>query len=236
MIPLKDTQETKTFPFLTILIILLNVLVYIWMDMIIGSAPDQAAAQASLYFRYGIVPFEITTGKQISGYPSISPLWLSIFTSMFVHGGFMHIAGNMLYFWIFGNNIEDYLGHFKFLLFYLASGVAAAAVQIFTSPNSTVPVIGASGAIAGIMGAYFFLYPRARIKTLVFVLFFFTFIQIPAYIFLLIWFLMQLSSGFSTFGSASGVAFWAHVGGFIFGFIVAVLTKSLRHEPEEYWN
>jgi len=236
MIPLKDTQPTRTFPFVAILIILINILVYIWMDIIIGAAPDAATSQASLYFRYGIVPYEITTGNSIAGYPSISPVWLSVFTSMFVHGGFMHIAGNMLYFWIFGNNVEDYFGHFMFMIFYIASGIAAAAVQILTSPASQVPVIGASGAIAGIMGAYFFLYPRAKIKTLVFLFIFITFIQIPAFIFLLIWFAMQLTSGFSSFGSASGVAFWAHVGGFIFGFIVAVLAKSLRHEPEEYWN
>jgi membrane associated rhomboid family serine protease len=234
MIPLKDTQPTKTFPTVTVVIILINVLVYIWMEMIIGASPNPETATANLYYYYGVVPYQITTRKLI--YTSISPVWLSVFTSMFVHGGFLHIAGNMLYFWIFGNNIEDYFGHAMFTLFYIAAGVVAVAVQILANSASTVPVIGASGAIAGVMGAYFFLYPRAQIKTLVFLFFFFTFIQIPAFVFLLIWFIMQLSSVFTSFGSAAGVAFWAHVGGFVFGFIIAVLVKSLRHEPAEYSN
>ncbi len=230
MIPLRDSEEISTFPVVTIIIIAINVVVYVLMQFVVFASPNPAQATASMYFHYGLVPYELTTGNII--YPTLTPVWLMLITSMFLHGSLMHIAGNMLFFWIFGNNIEDYMGKFWFILFYLAAGIVAAFAQIMTNPASEVPVIGASGAIAGVMGAYFYLFPRARIKTLVFLFYFFTFIQIPAFIFLLIWFLMQLSSGFLSFGSASGVAFWAHVGGFAFGFVFAILAKLLRREQE----
>jgi membrane associated rhomboid family serine protease len=150
---------------------------------------------------------------------------------MFIHGSWGHILGNMLFLWIFGNNIEDHLGHNKYLLFYLAGGVVAAIVQLLSGPTSQVPTIGASGAIAAVMGAYFFLYPKAKIQTLVFFIFI-TIVRLPAWIFLGIWFVMQLFEG--TFGAAQGVAVWAHVGGFLFGVVIAWISSRQGRTRTEY--
>ncbi len=235
MIPLRDTQEIKIFPIATIAIIAVNTMVLILMQISSARAADPSLWLESFYLRYGLVPYEIMTGDII--YPSIRPVFLTLFTSIFLHGGWSHLIGNMLYLWIFGNNVEDYLGTFGFIAFYLAGGIAATFAHIASAPASQVPVVGASGAIAGVMGAYFYLFPHARVRTLVLVFYFVTFVEIPAYFFLFIWFIMQLSSAFTSFGSASGVAFWAHVGGFVFGFLVALLVKKLKHgrERSEYF-
>ena len=140
-------------------------------------------------------------------------------------------------FGFFGNNVEDYLGTKGFVIFYLLGGAVASLTQVAMNPISKVPIIGASGAIAAIMGAYFYLFPRSRVKTLVFIFFFITFIEVPASLFLIVWFLMQLSSAFTTFGAAAGVAFWAHVGGFVFGFLAAmIIKKTKRGKAENYYG
>jgi membrane associated rhomboid family serine protease len=163
------------------------------------------------------------------------PAWLTVFTAMFMHGGFLHIIGNMLFLWIFGNNVEDAMGPLKFLLFYLLSGVAALALQVAFNPDSTVPTIGASGAIAGVLGGYILLYPRARVLTLIFLIFFVTFIEVPAILVLGIWFLEQLFFGVADLShpTGGGVAYFAHIGGFAFGLIfIRAFATRLRKPPE----
>jgi membrane associated rhomboid family serine protease len=164
--------------------------------------------------------------------------WPTVLTSMFLHGGWLHIGGNMLYLWIFGDNVEDRLGHGRFLVFYLLCGTVAALAQVLTSPESRVPTIGASGAIAGVMGAYFVLFPHSRVLTLVPLLVFWEVIEIPAIFFLGIWFLMQLFSGVGSLAvssaSTGGIAFWAHVAGFVAG-LAGVFAFRARRQPREWW-
>lgn len=235
MIPLRDTQEISTFPLVTIVIIAINVVVFLIMLFQSATFNDPGLSLNNFYLRYGLIPYQVTTGNYIV--PSLRPAWLTIFSSMFLHGGFTHIIGNLWYFWIFGNNVEDYLGVKGFIIFYLLSGVIASLTQVAMDPLSKVPIIGASGAIAGAMGAYFYLFPRSRVKTLVFLFVFFTFVEIPASFFLLVWFIMQLSSAFTSFGVAAGVAFWAHVGGFVFGFLAAmIIKKTKRGKAENYYG
>src|SRR5262247_2786082 len=200
MIPLRDIIPSRTTPVVTITLIVLNVIVFLY-ELSLGRAIDAF----TLY--YGLIPAAFS--------------WVNVFTSMFLHGSFLHIAGNMLYLWIFGDNVEDRMGHGRFLVFYLLCGVAAALAQTITTPESVVPMVGASGAIAGVMGAYFVLYPRSRIVTLVPIFFFIQFIEVPAIFFLGIWFLMQFLSGVGSIATATqpggGIAFWAHVAGFVTG-------------------
>ncbi|HEV7459039.1 MAG TPA: rhomboid family intramembrane serine protease [Solirubrobacteraceae bacterium] len=163
------------------------------------------------------------------------PAWLTIFTAMFMHGGFLHIIGNMLFLWIFGNNVEDAMGPLKYLAFYLLSGVAALALQVAFNPDSTVPTIGASGAIAGVLGGYILLYPRARVLTLIFLIFFVTFIEVPAVLVLGVWFLEQLYFGVADLShpTGGGVAYFAHIGGFAFGLIfIRAFATRIRRPPE----
>jgi membrane associated rhomboid family serine protease len=168
--------------------------------------------------------------------------WVSLFTSMFIHGGVMHVGGNMLYLWIFGDNVEDRMGHGRFLVFYLLCGVAAALAQTITVPDSVVPMVGASGAIAGVMGAYFVLYPKSRIVTLIPLFFFFQVIEVPAIFFLGIWFLMQFLNGLGSIatttgrGSMGGIAFWAHVAGFVAGISGVVVFRRPERQRVEWWH
>ncbi len=168
--------------------------------------------------------------------------WVTVFTSMFLHGGLLHVAGNMLYLWIFGDNVEDRMGHGRFLVFYLLCGVAAALAQTITAPDSVVPMVGASGAIAGVMGAYFVLYPKSRIVTLIPLFFFFQVIEVPAILFLGIWFLMQFLSGVGSIvtttggGPAGGVAFWAHVAGFVAGISGVIVFRRPERQRVEWWH
>ncbi len=233
-IPLKDTQEISIRPIGTISIIIINVAVFLEMIFYSSTSPNPVASQNTTYLRYGLIPYQITSGHIIVP-SSLQPAWLTIFTSMFLHGGFAHIIGNMWFFWIFGNNVEDYFGTIRFLVFYLLGGTVAALAQIAAAPSSRVPVIGASGAIAAVMGAYFYLFPRSRIKTFVFLFLFITFIEIPAPFFLLVWILMQFSSAFTSFGAATGVAYWAHVGGFTFGLLIAIIFKSMNRRRNEIY-
>jgi membrane associated rhomboid family serine protease len=225
MLPIRDDTPSRTFPLVTFLLILANGLIWLW-ELSLGGG----VALNHFYYQFGFVPGVLTGAYEAPSW-AVAPYFLTALTSMFIHGSWSHILGNMLFLWIFGNNIEDHLGHSKYLLFYLVGGVAAAMVHLLFGPSSEVPTIGASGAIAAVMGAYFFLYPRAKVQTLVFFIFITT-VRLPAWIFLGIWFVMQLFEG--TFGAAQGVAVWAHVGGFLFGVLIAWITSRRGRIRTEY--
>jgi membrane associated rhomboid family serine protease len=232
MFPLKDNIPTERTPWVTIALIVANVVVFL-LEIRSGgsfwSGPSQSEA-----VRYGAIPYEISHwGNHCVLEPANSaiacgvpdghqpPTLFTLFSSMFMHGGILHLAGNMIFLWVFGNNVEDAMGHVKFLIFYVLGGLAATGLQVLVDPNSAVPSIGASGAIAAVLGGYLVLYPRARVLTLVFVLFFFTFLQLPAMLFLVIWFAEQVLFGLANLsdptGGGGGVAYFAHIGGFLFG-------------------
>jgi membrane associated rhomboid family serine protease len=217
MIPLRDIIPSRTTPIVTIALIVANVLVFLY-ELTLGSAVNDF----TLYF--GLVPAAFS--------------WVAVFTSMFLHGGLFHVAGNMLYLWIFGDNVEDRMGHGRFLVFYLLCGTAAALAQTIAAPDSLVPMVGASGAIAGVMGAYFVLYPKSRIVTLIPLFFFFQIVEVPAIFFLGIWFVMQFLSGVGSIVSAAqgGVAFWAHVAGFVAGISGVVVFRRPERERVEWWH
>jgi len=184
--------------------------------------------------RFALIPAELLGGEDLP--PTIPiPLWLTILTSMFLHGGLMHLLGNMLYLWIFGDNVEDAMGPVRFLLFYVLCGAAAAGAQIAVDPGSAVPLIGASGAIAGTLAAYFMLYPFARVLTLIPIFFFLRLIQIPAVVLLGFWFILQVLSGAGSLGSSGGVAWFAHIGGFLAG-IVLLFPFRRRGVPVTLWR
>lgn len=218
--PLKDENPTKTFPYMTILIICINCLIFL-IELFLGKYRDYFVA------KYGVIPFEITHGVDINPKVLLGP-YVTLVTSLFLHGGFFHLLGNMWFLWIFGNNIEDVVGHFKFLIFYLLGGIVASLLQIAVSASSTIPVIGASGAVSAILGAYILEFPRARVKTLVFIFIFITVISVPAGVFIGIWFFIQLISSLGR--AASNVAWYAHIGGFIFG----LLTIKIFQKREGY--
>lgn len=216
MIPYKDDNPIHIIPFSTVLIIAMNILVFITQLL---SGDDSR----SIVFRYGAIPHNIISFK--SNQP-IHPA-LTIFTSMFMHGGLFHLAWNMLYFWIFGNNIEERLGHIRFVLFYLFCGVVAAFSHALFSPGSNIPMIGASGAVAGMLGAYILLFPMAKVHTIIFLGFYVTVVKIPALIVIGFWAIIQVVSGLLSSGSANlgGIAFFAHVGGFFAGLFTIKLWQ-----------
>jgi len=210
MIPLKDDAPRDTFPYVTIAIIIINIAVFLYE---LGLGP-----RGMRYFIYsvGAIPYEITHFSDIGVRALVAPP-LTLITAMFIHGGFFHLAGNMLFLWIFGDNIEDRLGHVKFIFFYLFTGIVASGAHVLAAPDSILPIIGASGAIAGVLGAYFVLFPRANVKTLIFLFVFVSVVRVPAVFFLGIWFLFQILSS----GSATGIAWYAHIGGFVAGALIA---------------
>jgi membrane associated rhomboid family serine protease len=211
MIPIRDAIRSKTFPVVNLIIIVLNVLAFLWQ---LSQGPDLKDA----FFLYGIVPVRYSD-PEVSIHFTTFQQWLPFLTSMFLHGGFLHILGNMWFLYIFGDNIEDRLGHSRYFIFYILSGVAAGLIHLYTNWGSKIPTIGASGAISGVMGAYLLLYPRAKILTLIPIFFFFQFVEIPAFIFLGYWLLIQLFSAGLTPRNVGGIAFWAHIGGFIAGLV-----------------
>jgi membrane associated rhomboid family serine protease len=211
MIPIRDAIRSKTFPVVNVVIIVLNVLAFLWQ---LAQGPQLKEA----LFIYGIVPLRYSD-PEISLQFTTFQQFLPFLTSIFLHGGFLHILGNMWFLYIFGDNIEDRLGHIRYLIFYLLCGVTAGLVHLYTNWDSKIPTIGASGAISGVMGAYLLLYPRSRILTLIPIFFFFQFFEIPAFIFLGYWLLIQLFSAGLTSRNVGGVAFWAHIGGFIAGLL-----------------
>jgi membrane associated rhomboid family serine protease len=211
-IPLKDENPTRNKPVVTFTLIVINCLVYFY------SITKSGQGFQIFTFQFGLIPYEIVHLTELT--PQISsPILLTPFTSMFMHGSFMHLAGNMLYLWIFGNNIEDFLGPVKFVIFYLAAGLAADFLFVVFSPSSQIPLVGASGAIAGVLGAYLILYPRARVLTVMFLFYFIRMIYLPAKIILGFWFFYQLLMSLVATGGGGGVAWLAHVGGFGFGWI-----------------
>ena len=210
MFPISDVIPSRTTPFVTVSLIAINVVVFLYQVTLSDLALELFVGT------YALIPAWFS--------------WPALFTSQFLHAGWMHAIGNMLYLWIFGDNVEDRLGHGRFLIFYLASGAAAALLQMLFNPFSNVPMVGASGAIAGVMGAYFVLYPHSRVLTAVFLVIFFDIIEIPAIFFLGIWFLMQLLSGVGSLGASNaaggGTAFWAHIGGFVVGAAIGAVLRA----------
>jgi membrane associated rhomboid family serine protease len=274
VLPLKDNNPTTRFPVMTVALIVINVVVFIWqlnfptdkkLDQVGFGSIDQSSLE------YGAIPYRITHTDSrdcaVGGVPDSqgqlaagvvcpgtkdydravaigqqdpqavpipineAPWWETLFTSMFMHGGILHIAGNMLFLWVFGNNIEDRLGRVKFLIFYLLAGLIAVYTQALIDTSSTAPTIGASGAIAGVLGAYALLFPKARVLTLIFIIFFVTLVEIPAMILLAIWFILQFVPALGQVavetGGGEGVAYFAHVGGFVFGLAVAAVMLSI---------
>ncbi len=239
MFPLKDNIPTDRTPYVTIALIVINVIAYFLLQRGgILSGPSDSGV-----FDYGAIPYEIThpgeqceivqsgtavaCGDGVDGPPAI----LTAFTSMFMHGSLLHIGGNMLFLWIFGNNVEDSMGHVKFVIFYLLGGIAALLAQTLIDVDSAIPTIGASGAVAAVLGGYILLHPRARVITLIFIIFFFTIVELPAMVVLGLWFVLQLGYGaleVSTpaAGGGGGVAYFAHIGGFVFGLLLIKLFAS----------
>jgi membrane associated rhomboid family serine protease len=250
--PLKDNLGTRRTPVVTIALIIANVVVFLLSIRHGGSilsGPDQQTV-----VHYGAIPYEFThpgsqcdlvrsTGQVLcEGQPGTTgtaepqpATWFTALSSMFMHGGLLHIGGNMLFLWVFGNNVEDSMGRIRFVVFYLLGGLAAMALQTAVDPSAAVPSIGASGAVAAVLGGYLLLYPRARVLTLVFLFVFFTFIQIPAMFFLVIWFGQQLLFGYLNYadptGHGGGVAYFAHIGGFAFG-LLAIRAFARYRNPQ----
>jgi membrane associated rhomboid family serine protease len=208
MFPLYDTVRSRRFPFINLMLILINVLAFLYeMQM-------DPSVLKEFIFGWGLIPARLLNDP--------STVWITIFTSMFLHGGWFHILNNMWVLFIFGDNVEARMGGIRYLIFYVLCGVAAGLLQTYVLPSSQMPMIGASGAVAGVLGAYLILFPHSRIASLVPILFIFTIIEIPAVIFLLFWFASQLYSGLFAIqgGGGSGIAWWAHIGGFLFGILM----------------
>jgi membrane associated rhomboid family serine protease len=256
--PIKDNIPTRRFPILTVALIAVNVLMFFGFQeariTLGGAGVDERKV-----VEYGAIPYEIThpddecglaesraalgARKTIAceGQPGVvgtppeqPPTWLTVLSSMFMHGGLLHLGGNMLFLWIFGNNIEDSMGRFRFVLFYLAGGVAALLAQTAIEPNATAPTIGASGAVAAVLGGYALLYPRARVVTLILIILFVTIVELPALLVLGLWFLLQVFYGSAALAQpvteSGGVAYFAHIGGFLFGLLLIKLFADRVHE------
>ncbi len=219
-LPLFDDNPTRRASFITWAVIVACVLVFLWQASLAPLA-GQAAALA-----LGVIPAVLFGYAEVPAEIALVPGWASIFTSMFLHGGWMHLAGNMLFLWIFGNNVEDSMGHGRFIVFYLLCGTAAALAQSLVAPMSTIPMVGASGAIAGVLGAYLLLHPKANVRVLVVILLYVRLLNVPAVIVLGLWFVTQLFSGWMTAAAQGGVAFWAHVGGFVAGCVLIPFFKE----------
>jgi len=227
MIPFRDNQARRRFTLINVMLIAANVAVFVY-------EASLGAGIGSFIYQYAMIPARITSalegGGELARIPfaaSAQPALETVVTSMFLHGGVLHLIGNMLYLFIFGAAVEEAMGHLRFLLFYLVCGIASALAMAAFTPHSTVPVIGASGAIAGVLGAYFVLYPRAKISTLLPIFVLMYFVEIPAIVYLLVWFVAQLYAGLSQNPEAAGgVAWWAHVGGFLVGMLLGPLLAK----------
>ena len=219
MIPLRDVIPSRTTPYITVTIIVVNALVFVFELQL------PLTDRGRFIEVYGIVPASVGS--------------LSLLTSMFLHGGWLHFLGNMLYLWIFGDNVEDRVGHGRFIVFYLTCGLAATLAQVVSNPTSVVPMVGASGAIAGVMGAYFVLFPRSRVLTLLPLFIFWKLIEVPAILFLGFWFLLQLLSGVGSVGAGqdvSGIAFWAHIAGFATGAVAIFFFRRPERQRVDWWG
>ena len=236
MIPLRDDNPTAIQPAVTIALIVAASAVFLWQ---VTLPTDE---EVLYVYALGVIPATLLGGEQLPPELYVVPPWMTILTSMFLHGGWLHLVGNMLYLWIFGNNIEDALGHVGFVLFYVACGAAAALTQSALDTDSAVPMIGASGAIAGVLGAYAVLHPRAHVLVLVPLGFFFPLVRLPALLVLGFWFVLQLvQGGLATPSDAGGVAYWAHIGGFVAGLVLIFLfprysSAVSRRRPRGPWG
>ena len=260
MFPISDSDlKTRSRPFVNVTLIVLCAAVFIY-ELTIGES-----GRLVFFYRFGLIPNEVAHGTNyefLITHPGTFidiatpiPNWATMFTSMFIHGDWFHFAMNMLFLWVFGDNVEDRFGHFKYLLFYLAAGVAAAGLQIAIGTTSEIPMIGASGAIAGALGAYLLLYPFSRVRTAMLILIFPFFVRIPAVLLLGVWFFLQFFSGIGSLAPSmetEGVAYWAHIGGFLFGIAVVIVYKLATRqriwpreprgglgggpEPPQYWS
>jgi len=230
VIPLKDDLPSRSAPVMTVSIITLNVLVFLYyislqlgISLEVDNPPQAAETAQQFVLEFGLVPCRL---MGLCRFPEDQPAPLfTVFSSMFLHGSFFHVGGNMLYLWIFGNNIEDTLGHTRFTLFYLLSGIAAAATQVLVAPGSEVPMIGASGAVSGVLGAYLLLFPQSSVLTLVIFGFFWRLLRIPAVLVLGFWIVVQILNGLGAFGAAGGVAWFAHIGGFFAGMLLLIILR-----------
>lgn len=231
MLPLKDNVPSHRAPLVTVALIAVNLVAFLYqLSLEMGAGPGAAPAAQAFVFEFGAIPCRLTGACPGPDFP---PPAVTILTSMFLHGGLFHVGGNMLYLWIFGDNVEDTLGHGRFLAFYLFSGLAAALAQTAMAPRSSVPMIGASGAVSGVLGAYLVLFPHASILTLVTFGFFIRFIWVPAVLVLGFWIVVQILNGFVTFrasggGEGGGVAWFAHIGGFLGGMVLLFLLRPRR--------
>ena len=223
MIPLKDRNPRRCFPIITLILIAVNILVFFY-ELSLGLKLE------GFFHHFSVIPNHIyqTLHSEI-----LKPfVFITLITSLFMHGGWMHLGGNMLYLWIFGDNVEDKFGHIRFLVFYLFCGIAASALHIYLEPTSNVPTIGASGAISGVLGAYIFMFPKARILTLIPIFIFIQFAELPAYIILGLWFILQFFNGMLLLGNSTagmgGIAWWAHIGGFIAGLLLVIPFRKYR--------
>jgi membrane associated rhomboid family serine protease len=219
MIPLKDDTPSAQRAYVTIALIAACCVTFLWQRSL------DAAAGRRLVDALGAIPAVLLTAARLPPELQWLPRYGPLFTSMFLHGGWLHLLGNMLYLWIYGDNVEDSMGHARFLIFYLLCGIAALFAQALSEPHSAYPIIGASGAISGVLGAYLLLFPRSQVLTLVLLPFFFTTLRLPAMWLLLLWFAVQLVSDLSGHAGGSGVAFRAHIGGFLTGMLLAPLLK-----------
>lgn len=224
MIPIRDENPTRRPPLVTVLLIAINAAVFL-LEVV-----QSPSAQTQFVYTWGAIPSQLT--RDLLQLPAPPAHWLTLISSMFLHGGLGHLGGNMLYLWIFGNNIEDYLGHFRFLLFYLLCGLLAALTHAATDPSSAVPMIGASGAISGVLGGYLLLHPRANVVVLVFFVFFIRTIRVPAALVLGLWFLMQLTG---ILGGSDGIAIFAHIGGFLAGLLLIRPFGGFRDPHRPYF-
>jgi membrane associated rhomboid family serine protease len=247
--PLKDNIPTDRFPVVTVVLIALNVVAYFFFQHgTISLGDPTSTAYLQNLFDYAWIPIELTEGVQCvpdqtfqavncaPDVPNQPPVYVTVFTAMFMHGGLLHLGGNMLFLWIFGNNVEDSMGPAKFVVFYLLAGLAATALQTAINADSAVPNIGASGAVAGVLGGYILLFPRARVITVIFIIFFFTILELPAMVILGLWFLQQVLFGYfglSSGGEGGGVAYFAHIGGFAFGLLAIKLFASERRRQRQ---
>ena len=219
MLPLRDEIPSNRIPYVNYALIAINILVFLWQIQVGQSNPRWV-------YEFSLIPFQVTSNVTPDDF-------LHIFTSMFLHGGLAHIGGNMLYLWIFGDNIEEAMGHGRYLFFYLLGGLVASIAHILSSPFSRIPTVGASGAISAVLGAYLILFPKARVLTLVYLGYFIRLTMVPAIIVLGFWFLLQVFQGVLTMGrpDIGGIAFWAHIGGFLTGLFLA---RLLARNPTQY--
>ena len=226
VIPIRDTIRSRTAPVVTVALIVVNVMVFLH-EIALGPYIER------FVYAYGLIPRRFVYWP---GAPLDPMRFLPLFTSMFWHGGWLHLIGNMLYLWIFGDNVEDRLGHLRFLLFYVFAGAAAGLTHVVLGPTSALPTVGASGAIAGVLGAYLVTFPRSRVLTFIPIFFLPWFVEIPAVVYLVFWFLMQLLQGLGSIGApveTGGVAVWAHIGGFVAGIVLIKLMQPTRRRPRQ---